>query len=307
MKPTPPKTPEAPGASLSNLLQLVKNQDPQRDTSSIEKAYQFSEALHQGQQRSSGESYIQHPVEVATILAELKLDTPTIVTGLLHDTVEDTHTSLEEIITQFGPEIGNLVDGVTKISQISFQTSEEKQAENFRKMILAMAQDIRVILVKLADRLHNMRTLQYLRPDKQVRIAQETLDIYAPLANRLGLSAIKRELEDLSLRFSRPEIYYKLVAHVSKKAQEREQYTRDLQVLIESALKEQGYPKALVSGRPKHFYSIHKKMERRNLSFDQIYDITGFRILVQSIEECYGVLGVIHSIWTPVPGRFKDY
>lgn len=307
MKPTPPKTPEAPGASLSNLLQLVKNQDPLRDTSSIEKAYQFSEALHQGQQRSSGESYIQHPVEVATILAELKLDTPTIVTGLLHDTVEDTHTSLEEIITQFGPEIGNLVDGVTKISQISFQTSEEKQAENFRKMILAMAQDIRVILVKLADRLHNMRTLQYLRPDKQVRIAQETLDIYAPLANRLGLSAIKRELEDLSLRFSRPEIYYKLVAHVSKKAQEREQYTRDLQVLIESALKEQGYPKALVSGRPKHFYSIHKKMERRNLSFDQIYDITGFRILVQSIEECYGVLGVIHSIWTPVPGRFKDY
>jgi GTP pyrophosphokinase len=294
-------------AGLDELLRVVRQTHPNRDTSLIEKAYQFSEALHQGQQRSSGESYIQHPVAVARILAELRLDTATIVTGLLHDTVEDTHATREEIITQFGSEIGNLVDGVTKISQISFQTSEEKQADNFRKMILAMAQDIRVILVKLADRLHNMRTLQFLKPDKQVRIAQETLDIYAPLANRLGLSAIKRELEDLSLRFTHPEIYYKLVSHISKKAKEREQYTHDLQTLIETALKDQGYPNAQVSGRPKHFYSIHKKMERRNLSFDQIYDITGFRVIVSTIEECYGVLGVIHSIWTPVPGRFKDY
>lgn len=294
-------------ATLESLIAVVKAQNPDRDVSLIEKAYQFSDQLHQGQRRSSGESYIQHPTEVAKILAELKLDTATIVTGLLHDTVEDTHATSEEIITTFGPEVGNLVDGVTKISQISFQTSEEKQAENFRKMILAMAQDIRVILVKLADRLHNMRTLQYLKPEKQVRIAQETLDIYAPLANRLGLSAIKRELEDLSLRFTRPEIYYKLVSHIAKKVQEREQYTRDVQALIESALKEHGYQTARVTGRPKHFYSIHKKMERRNLSYDQIYDITGFRIIVQSVEECYGVLGVIHSIWTPVPGRFKDY
>lgn len=296
-----------PASSLNTLIAAVKAHHPNRDVSLIEKAYQFSEALHQGQQRRSGESYIQHPIEVATILAELQLDTATIVTGLLHDTVEDTHTTIEEVISKFGPEIGNLVDGVTKISQITFQTSEEKQAENFRKMILAMAQDIRVILVKLADRLHNMRTLQFLKPEKQVRIAQETLDIYAPLANRLGLSAIKRELEDLSLRFTRPEIYYKLVSHISKKAQEREEYTRDLKTLIETALKDQGYSAAHVTGRPKHFYSIHKKMERRNLSFDQIYDITGFRVLVNSIEECYGVLGVIHSIWTPVPGRFKDY
>ncbi|MFM8269025.1 MAG: RelA/SpoT family protein [Pseudomonadota bacterium] len=307
MKPSSPTSDTSSDSGLESLLTAVRNHHPNRDTSLIEKAYRFSEALHEGQQRSSGESYIQHPVAVATILAELKLDTATIVTGLLHDTVEDTHATREEISAQFGPEIGNLVDGVTKISQISFQTSEEKQAENFRKMILAMAQDIRVILVKLADRLHNMRTLQFLKPEKQVRIAQETLDIYAPLANRLGLSAIKRELEDLSLRFTHPEIYYKIVSHISKKAKEREQYTQDLQTLIETALRDQGYPNAQVSGRPKHFYSIHKKMERRNLSFDQIYDITGFRVIVPSIEECYGVLGVIHSIWTPVPGRFKDY
>ena len=294
-------------ATLDNLLEMVKKQNPNRDVSLIEKAYHFSEALHRGQQRSSGESYIQHPIQVALILAELKLDNATVVTGLLHDTVEDTHATSEEIVNQFGIEIGSLVEGVTKLSQISFQTSEEKQAENFRKMILAMAQDIRVILVKLADRLHNMRTLQYLKPEKQVRIAQETLDIYAPLANRLGLSAIKRELEDLSLRFSRPEIYYKLVSHISKKTQEREQYTEDLKQLIGAALKEHSYTEVQVSGRPKHFYSIHKKMERRNLSFEQIYDITGFRVLVNSVEDCYGVLGVIHSIWTPVPGRFKDY
>lgn len=307
MKEPSPSSTNKSDSSLEELLSVIKNHYPDRDTTLVAKAYRFSEALHQGQQRSSGESYIQHPVAVASILAELKLDIPTIVTGLLHDTVEDTHATPEEIVSEFGAEIGTLVDGVTKLSQISFQTNEEKQAENFRKMILAMAQDIRVILVKLADRLHNMRTLQFLKPEKQVRIAQETLDIYAPLANRLGLSAIKRELEDLSLRFTHPEIYYKIVSHISKKAKEREQYTRDLQTLIETALKDQGYSNPHVTGRPKHFYSIHKKMERRNLSFDQIYDITGFRVIVPSIEDCYGVLGVIHSIWTPVPGRFKDY
>lgn len=293
--------------SLESLLTLLKTQNPQADLSLVQKAYAFSERLHQGQKRTSGESYIQHPLEVAALLAQLKLDIPSVATGLLHDTVEDTHTTPEEITQEFGEEIATLVEGVTKLSQITFQTSEEKQAENFRKMILAMAKDIRVIVVKLADRLHNMRTLQYLKPEKQARIAQETLDIYAPLANRLGLSEMKRELEDLSLRFSHPEIYYKLVAHVSKKAQEREDYTRDLQVLIQNTLKDHGYPSVVVTGRPKHFYSIHKKMERRNLSFDQIYDITGFRVIVPSIEDCYGVLGVVHSIWTPVPGRFKDY
>lgn len=292
---------------LSDLLALVKKNNPQSDTTIITKAYHFSRDAHQGQKRSSGESYFYHPVEVARILADLQLDGTTIATGLLHDTVEDTVATLDQIGEQFGPQIKLLVDGVTKISKITFQTSEEKQAENFRKMVFAMANDIRVILVKLADRLHNMRTLNHLKPEKQTRIAQETLDIYAPLANRLGLSSMKRELEDLGLRYTKPEIYYKLVNQVSKKIKEREQYTNDVQAMIQTALNEHHYSHAVVTGRPKHFYSIHKKMEKRNLTFDQLYDITGFRVIVSSVEECYAVLGLIHSLWTPVPGRFKDY
>jgi GTP pyrophosphokinase len=292
---------------LQGLIDLVHQHNPQADTGIIQRAYEFSASLHLGQKRSSGEPYIKHPVEVARILAEYGLDTVTIATGLLHDTVEDTGTTLDEIGKRFGPEIAALVDGLTKISKITFQTSEEKQAENFRKMILAMAKDIRVILVKLADRLHNMRTLQHLRPEKQVAIAQETLDIYSPLANRLGLSSIKRELEDLGLRFTKPEVYYRLVSQVAKKMKEREKYTRDVQRLIETALHDHGQKGAEVTGRPKHFYSIHKKMEKRNLSYEQIFDITGFRVIVDTVEQCYATLGIIHSIWTPVPGRFKDY
>lgn len=292
---------------LEDLLTRVSRNNPKADLSLVRQAFEFSRSLHTGQKRSSGEPYIQHPFEVACILADYKLDTVTIATGLLHDTVEDTATTIDEILKHFGPEIAGLVDGLTKISKITFHTSEEKQAENFRKMILAMAKDIRVILVKLADRLHNMRTLQHLAPEKQVLIATETLDIYSPIANRLGLSELKRELEDLGLRFTKPEVYYKLVSSVAKKIKERETYTGKVQGIIESALKEHGQTKALVSGRPKHFYSIHKKMEAGNIAYEQVYDITGFRIIVESVEQCYGALGIVHSLWTPIPGRFKDY
>jgi GTP diphosphokinase / guanosine-3',5'-bis(diphosphate) 3'-diphosphatase len=297
------------GASpdLTSLLTTVEKYNRNVDRELIARAFAFSQDAHSGQKRRSGESYFNHPLEVARILAELQLDQMTVVTGLLHDTVEDTVASLEQIEKVFGPEIAALVDGVTKISKITFQTSEEKQAENFRKMILAMAQDLRVILVKLADRTHNMRTLQHMAPDKQNRIAQETLEIYAPLANRLGLSAMKRELEDMGLRYTKPEIYYKLVTQVAKKMKEREKYTQDVQAMIQTALHDHGYHDAEVSGRPKHFFSIHKKMERRNLTFEQIYDITGFRIVGNTVEQCYGILGLVHSLWTPVPGRFKDY
>ena len=301
-----PDTP-ASDLTLESLLKCVQENNSKADLTLIEKAFHFSVDAHQHQKRSSGEPYILHPIGVAMILANFGLDSFTISTGLLHDTVEDTLATIAEIETEFGPEIAAMVDGVTKISKISFKTSEEKQAENFRKMVLAMAKDIRVIIVKLADRLHNMRTLQHLRPEKQVVIAQETLDIYSPLANRLGLSSLQRELEDLSLRFSKPEIYYKLVAQVAKRMKEREKYVNDVQAMIQSGLDDHGYSNAEVNGRPKHFYSIHRKMEKRNLMFDHIYDITGFRVVVDSLEQCYGVLGLIHSLWTPVPGRFKDY
>ncbi len=304
-----PKANQAPPGepSIEDLLTRVTRNHPKADLALIRKAYEFSRSLHTGQKRSSGEPYILHPMEVAKILADYKLDTVTVATGLLHDTVEDTVTTVEEIQKNFGAEIAGLVDGLTKISKITFHTSEEKQAENFRKMILAMAKDIRVILVKLADRLHNMRTLQHLPPEKQALIAAETLDIYAPIANRLGLSELKRELEDLGLRFTKPEVYYKLVTNVAKKMKERESYTTKVQEMIEAALKDHGQEHGLVTGRPKHFFSIHKKMEEGGLSYDQVYDITGFRVIVTTIEQCYGALGIVHSLWTPIPGRFKDY
>jgi len=293
--------------ALDELLAIVSKFNPKADKDLLVRAFHFSEKAHKDQKRSSGEPYMNHPFEVAKILAQLQLDTVTVATGLLHDTVEDTLATLEEISANFGPDIAALVDGLTKISKITFQTSEEKQAENFRKMILAMAKDLRVILVKLADRLHNMRTLQHLTTEKQMKIAQETLDIYSPLANRLGLSSMKRELEDLALRFTKPEIYYRLTQQVAKKIKEREKYTEDVRKILADALKEHGYADFSITGRPKHFYSIHKKMENRNLTYDQVHDITGFRIIVHSVEQCYGALGLIHALWTPVPGRFKDY
>ncbi len=272
----------------------------------ITKAYHFAADCHRGQLRSSGEPYMIHPTEVAQTLADLHLDIPSIITGLLHDTVEDTHATLEQIEKEFGKDIAELVDGVTKLSQITFKTSEEKQAENFRKMILAMAKDIRVILVKLADRLNNMRTLEHLIPFKQKIIAQETLDIYAPIANRLGISWIKTELEDLCLRYLHPDVYYKLAQKVSKTKREREKYIEDLNTDLDDKLKEYDIH-AQISGRAKHFYSIFKKMERRKVDYEQVFDIIAFRIVVDNITECYKGLGVIHAGYKPVPGRFKDY
>ncbi len=291
---------------VGELIDKVRSYQSGADTELIRRAYEFSAAVHKGQKRRSGEPYVVHPVEVAGIIADLRLDVPSIVTGLLHDTVEDTLTTLDQVEAEFGSEIATLVDGVTKISQINFTSREEKQAENFRKMILAMAHDIRVILVKLADRTHNMRTLDHLAVERQHDIAQETLDIYAPLAHRLGMFGIKNELEDNSLRFLRPEVYYQLKRNVAKKKAERERYIREFIALMMKKLNEAGV-EAEVSGRPKHFYSIYQKMQRQNILFDQIYDLVAFRVLTDTVKECYEALGVVHASWKPIPGRFKDH
>jgi GTP pyrophosphokinase len=292
--------------TVNELTEKVRAYHPGADAGLIRRAYDFSARVHQGQKRQSGEPYLVHPVEVANVIADLKLDVASVVTGLLHDTVEDTLTTLDQVRTEFGGEVAALVDGVTKISQINFTSREEKQAENFRKMILAMAQDIRVILVKLADRTHNMRTLDHLEPDRQADIAQETLDIYAPLAHRLGIYWLKDELEDNSLRFLRPEVYYQLKRNVAKKKTEREKYIREFLTVVQRKLAEADI-ESDVSGRPKHFYSIYQKMERQNLLFDQIHDLVAFRIIVDTKSECYEALGIVHANWKPVPGRFKDY
>lgn len=296
----------APVVDLDALKNAIRGYYPDAKFELIDKAYAFADAAHKGQMRSSGEPYMIHPAAVALTLADLRLDIPSIVTGLLHDTVEDTHATLEQIEKEFGKDIAELVDGVTKISLMTFRTTEEKQAENFRKMIVAMAKDIRVIMVKLADRLNNMMTLEHLPPEKQKIIAQETLDIYAPIANRLGISWIKTELEDLCLRYLHAEVYYRLAALVQKTRKERDQ---DLEAVSQNILEklEEYDIKAQVTGRSKHFYSIYKKMERRAAEFDQIHDLIAYRIVVENITECYKALGVIHSAFKPVPGRFKDY
>ncbi len=293
--------------AIQNLEVKLLSYYPDVDMALVRQTIEFAAAKHGDQVRSSGEPYIVHPIGVAAILAELHLDLDSIITGILHDTVEDTDTSFEEIKTKFGQSVAELVDGVTKISRITFRTSEEKQAENFRKMVVAMAKDLRVILVKLADRTHNMRTLGYLPEKKRRLIAQETLDIYSPLAGRLGIHWIKAELEDLCLRHLKPEVYYKLAQLVAKKKNERENYIEEVIKGIEDHLKEYGI-KGTVTGRPKHFYSIYKKMESRNANdIDDIHDIVAFRIVLDNITECYKALGVIHAVFRPVPGRFKDY
>jgi GTP diphosphokinase / guanosine-3',5'-bis(diphosphate) 3'-diphosphatase len=292
--------------TLAELKKAILAYYPDANISLVEKAHEFATKAHEGQKRSSGDPYIIHPTEVAITLAHMRLDIATIITGLLHDTVEDTGATLETIEKLFGKDVSELVDGVTKLSKMSFKTTEEKQAENFRKMLLAMAKDIRVILVKLADRLNNMRTLEFLSQEKQNRISQETLDIYAPLANRLGISWIKIELEDLCLRFQHPDVYSKLTARVDRKKAEREKFIEDFIENIDEKLKEYEI-NAQILGRAKHFYSIFKKMERRKLDFDQIHDMIAFRILVDNITECYKSLGVIHAAFKPIPGRFKDY
>ncbi len=293
--------------SLDELFERIRVYFPNADLSLIQKAYEFSEKAHSGQIRRSGDPYIIHPLGVAAILAELHLDLASIATGLLHDTVEDTQVTLPDIEKNFGPTVARLVDGVTKISLMKFRNTHEKQGENIRKMIVAMGKDVRVVLVKLADRLHNMRTLNHMPPDKQARIASETLDIYAPLATRLGINAIKIELEDLSFRYVFPEVYYSLAQKVAKKKREREKYIEDVKKILNVELDKRTLIKFEVAGRPKHLWSIYRKMHTRSIDYEQVFDVLAFRVNVNSVAECYEVLGLVHSLWKPIPGRFKDF
>ncbi len=292
---------------LNDILDRVATYLPDPDLDLIKKAYVYSAKVHQGQLRKSGEPYLVHPLEVAGILAEMKLDEASVVTGLLHDTIEDTLATKEEVGELFGEEIADLVDGVTKLSQFSAANSqEEKQAENFRKMVVAMAKDIRVLLVKLADRTHNMRTLDHMKPESQERIARETLDIYAPLANRLGIQWVKAELEELSFKYLRPSDFTDLTGRIAAQTKEKEKFVQGVVGVIKEKLSGQGL-EADVSGRIKHAYSVFRKMRQLDVEFDQIQDVIGFRVLVESVAQCYESLGLIHSVWKPVPGRFKDY
>lgn len=291
---------------LEELGEKIKSYNPSADLALVAKAYDFAAIAHAGQFRISGDPYIQHPLGVAHILTELELDAITIAASLLHDVVEDTKITLQDIQEEFNKEIALLVDGVTKLSRIEYKSKEEQQVENLRKMFFAMAKDIRVILIKLADRLHNLRTLKYLPVRKQKKIAQETLDVYAPLAHRLGIFRIKWELEDTAFRYLEPEKYYDLVEKVAKKRPERESYINQVIGILEPKLEEVGI-QAEIQGRPKHLYSIYQKMAQQNIDFREIYDLTAIRVIVDTIKDCYGVLGVVHTLWKPVPGRFKDY
>lgn len=279
-------------------------QNPDLDL--VTRAYHFAAESHAGQRRASGEPYITHPLEVANILTLMKVDMASIAAAILHDVVEDTDTSLTDIQNAFGEDVAQLVDSLTKISRIKFRSKQERLAENFRKMVVAMAKDLRVILIKLADRLHNMRTISVLPPAKRMRIAQETLDIYAPLATRLGIYGIKSELEDLCFRQVKNDVYSEIASQVAQKKAERERYIEEVRSIIVSELDRYGF-KASVYGRPKHFYSIYKKMLDRKLNFEDIHDLFAFRIIVASIKDCYEALGIVHAMWKPMPGRFKDY
>lgn len=291
---------------LETFVEKIKQYNPHYDLSRIIKAYNFAEDAHSGQFRKSGEKYFTHPINVALILAELELDESSVIAGLMHDVIEDTKYTFEDISKEFGEEIALLVDGVTKLGKFNYETKEERQAENLRKMFLAMAKDIRVILIKLADRLHNMRTLRYMNEKKKKEKAMETLEIYAPIAHRLGISRIKWELEDLSLRYMDPEGYYDLVDKVAKKRKVREEYINLVIDKLKSNLKNLDIDYDIY-GRPKHFYSIYKKMVYQHKSFEEIFDLTAIRVLVDNIKDCYGVLGIVHTLWKPIPGRFKDY
>lgn len=291
---------------LENLIAMLKETNPQYDIELITRAYHFAAKAHEGQYRKSGEAYVIHPVEVAKILIELRLDTSTIAAALLHDVIEDTEFDYEKVKQEFGEEIAQLVEGVTKLTRMSFESKEERQAENLRKMFVAMAKDIRVILIKLADRLHNMRTLKYQTDEKKREKAQETLEIYAPIAHRLGISRIKWELEDLCLRYIDPDGYYDLVEKVAVKRKDRELFINQVISELQARLKEFNI-NGEISGRPKHFYSIYRKMTYQGKSFDEIFDFLAVRVLVETIKDCYGVLGIVHTLWKPIPGRFKDY
>lgn len=291
---------------LEELISKIKANGNNVDIDLVKKAYDLAFEAHKEQKRESGEPYIIHPISVAMILADMGMDTNTIVAGLLHDVIEDTDYTYENISNIFNVEVANLVDGVTKLGKIKYKSKEEQQADNVRKMLLAMAKDIRVIIIKLADRLHNMRTLKYMKPEKQKKKAQETLDIFAPLAHRLGISKIKWELEDLCLRYIHPEEYYDLVNMIAEKRVEREKFiSRIIEELKENL--DKANIDSDIEGRPKHFYSIYRKMVNKHKSIEQIFDLTAIRILVNTVKDCYAVLGIVHTIYKPIPGRFKDY
>ncbi len=291
---------------LDDLVTRVRTYHPHADVELLEKAYLFAANAHRGQMRKSGDPYFIHPTSVAGVIAELRLDVASICAGLLHDVAEDTEVSIPEIEEGFGREIAQLVDGVTKLGNLTFQSKEDKQAENFRKMLVAMARDIRVLLIKLCDRLDNMRTMDSMKPEAQERISRETMEIYAPLANRLGISWMKSELEDLAFKYLEPDAYNSLVQKIARTHKEQEAYIAEVVKAIELRLAEHGFA-VQVSGRSKHLYSIYRKMKAQDCEYEQVYDVLAFRVLTESVADCYAALGVIHSKWTPVPGRFKDY
>ena len=293
--------------SLESLIHKLKANNPKIKLNQITKAYECSKKAHEGQKRKSGEDYITHPVQVAEILAELGMDQESVITALLHDVVEDTSVSLQDIKKQFGPAVTFLLDGVTKISKMNFRNTYEKQSENIRKMIVAMGKDVRVILVKLADRLHNLRTLQYMTKERQIAISKETLEVYTPLAGRLGMNEIKMEMEDLSFKYSLPENFKNLENKMKEFNKDKNTYVKNVIQLLKKTLQSNGIWNCKVSGRYKNLYSIHRKMIHQNTAFEQIHDIIAFRICVEEIHECYEALGLIHALWKPVPGRFKDF
>ena len=291
---------------FNRLVEKIKKYNSNCDFELLKKSYDFSKKAHEGQNRVSGEPFFTHPLEVAFILAELELDCTSIIAGILHDTIEDTPHTYEEIKSIFGQEVADLVDGVTKLGKIPYTTKRERQAENLRKMFLAMAKDIRVILIKLADRLHNMRTLKYMKAEKQAEKAKETLEIYAPIAHRLGISKIKWELEDICLRYIDPKGYYDLVEKIAKRRNEREDYIDNILRILKEKTKEISVESHL-DGRPKHFYSIYRKMVNQNKTLEEIYDLFAVRVIVDTVKDCYSVLGLVHEIFKPMPRRFKDY
>ncbi len=294
------------GNELSTLIDLIRKYNKNGDLSQVEKAYHYAVEHHEGQKRKSGEPFVNHPIQVASIIAEMEFDTESICAALLHDVVEDTEATREDLVREFGETVAMLVDGVTKLAKIPYSSKEEQQVETLRKMFFAMAKDVRVIIIKLADRLHNMRTLRFMKEDRQRAISRETLEVYSPLAHRLGMAKIKMELEDLALRYIDPIGYYEIVDNIAQKREEREQYISEIIDIIKKKLDEMNI-KATAYGRAKHFYSIYRKMFMQNKTIDELYDLFAVRVIVDTVADCYAVLGMVHELYTPMPGRFKDY